>query len=71
MTWDLYLTAFVTLFLVIDPIGLVPFFIALTNDRSPGERRGIALRATGLSLFLLAMIIFLFPRARQVVQNTP
>ena len=25
----------------------------------------------GSALFLLAMIIFLFPRARQVVQNTP
>ncbi|WGI20757.1 MarC family protein [Amylibacter sp. IMCC11727] len=58
MTWDLFLTAFVTLFLVIDPIGLVPFFIALTNDREPSERRTIALRSCGLSLILLAVFTF-------------
>lgn len=58
MTWDLFLTAFVTLFLVIDPIGLVPFFIALTNDRKADERRMIALRAVGLSLLLLAIFTF-------------
>ena len=58
MTWDLFFTAFVTIFLVIDPIGLVPFFIALTNDRSMGERRAIALRAVGLSAVLLAIFAF-------------
>jgi multiple antibiotic resistance protein len=58
MTWDLFLTAFVTLFLVIDPIGLVPFFIALTSDRTAPERRKIALLAIGLSLILLAIFTF-------------
>jgi multiple antibiotic resistance protein len=58
MTWDLFLTAFVTLFLVIDPIGLVPFFIALTNDRTAPERRTIALRAVALSFILLAIFTF-------------
>ena len=58
MTWDLFFTAFVTLFLVIDPIGLVPFFIALTEKHKAGERRSIALRATGLSLILLAIFAF-------------
>ena len=55
MTWDLFMAAFVTLFLVIDPIGLVPFFIALTSDRIASERRMIALRAVGLSFVLLAI----------------
>jgi multiple antibiotic resistance protein len=55
MTWDLFMAAFVTLFLVIDPIGLVPFFIGLTSDRSASERRLIALRAVGLSFVLLAI----------------
>ena len=58
MTWDLFMTAFVTLFLVIDPIGLVPFFIALTNDRNASERRTIAFRAVGLSFVLLAIFTF-------------
>ena len=55
MTWDLFMAAFVTLFLVIDPIGLVPFFIGLTSDRIASERRMIALRAVGLSFVLLAI----------------
>lgn len=55
MTWDVMFTAFITLFLVIDPIGLVPFFIALTNGHSASERHGIALRAVGLSFVLLAI----------------
>ena len=58
MTWDLFMTAFVTLFLVIDPIGLVPFFIALTNDCNASERRTIAFRAVGLSFVLLATFTF-------------
>ncbi len=58
MTWDLYLTAFVTLFLVIDPISMVPFFIALTNEHTAPERRRIALISTGLSLVLLTVFAF-------------
>ena len=58
MTWDLFMTAFVTLFLVIDPIGLLPFFIALTNDCNASERRTIAFRAVGLSFVLLAIFTF-------------
>lgn len=52
---DVFITAFVTLFLIIDPIGLLPVFIALTSGSTPAERRGVALRATGVSFFLLAL----------------
>lgn len=58
MTWDLFLTAFVTLFLVIDPISMVPFFIALTNENTARERRRIAFVSTGLSLVLLTVFAF-------------
>jgi multiple antibiotic resistance protein len=37
--------SFLTLFVVLDPIGLGPLFLALSSDRSPSERRRVALRA--------------------------
>jgi energy-coupling factor transporter ATP-binding protein EcfA2 len=39
------LTAFVTLFVIIDPIALVPLFIPLTKGMDASQRRRIALRA--------------------------
>lgn len=39
------LTAFVTLFVIIDPIALAPLFIPLTQGMSAAQRRRIALRA--------------------------
>ena len=49
------ITSFVTLFVIIDPIGLTPVFLALTQGASPKERRSIALRATFTAMFLLAL----------------
>lgn len=36
--------AFATLFVVIDPVGQVPIFIALTPGRRSAERRAVARR---------------------------
>ncbi|GGH19373.1 multiple antibiotic resistance protein [Cribrihabitans marinus] len=49
------ITAFVSLFVVIDPIGLMPLFIALTQDNTAHERRTIAIRACLTSVFLLVL----------------
>lgn len=49
------LTAFATLFVVIDPIGLLPIFIALTQGRSAAARRRIALTACGIAVVILAL----------------
>ncbi len=38
-------TAFITLFVIIDPLGLAPLFVALTQGESAGRRRRIALTA--------------------------
>ncbi|WP_238366234.1 MarC family protein [Mesobacterium pallidum] len=54
MTLDFYITAFVTLFVVIDPIGLTPLFVALTQGASHAHRRAVALRACAISLAVLA-----------------
>lgn len=48
-----YITAFVTLFVVIDPVGLTPIFIALTPEMSAAERRRIGLRALVVAAILL------------------
>ncbi len=56
------ITAFVTLFVIIDPIGLAPLFVALTKGETHSHRRGIAIRATLLSSILL-MLFGLFGEA--------
>ena len=47
------ITAFATLFVVIDPPGLVPLFIALTRGMAPERRRAMARRACLIAAVLL------------------
>ncbi len=51
--------AFTTLFVIIDPIGLAPIYLALTQGMQPAQRRTIAIRsiliATGLMLAFLLL----------------
>ncbi len=49
------ITAFVTLFVIIDPIGMTPLFVALTRGMSPTRRRAIAIRACLTSALLLVV----------------
>ena len=53
------ITAFVTLFVIIDPIGLMPLFVALTQGVPSAQRRAIAFRACLIAFILLAMFAFL------------
>ncbi|WP_300017344.1 MarC family protein [uncultured Roseobacter sp.] len=48
-----FITAFVTMFVVIDPIGLAPLFVALTHGMTTAARRRIALRATLIGILIL------------------
>lgn len=48
-------TAFVTLFVVIDPIGLTPLFIALTGGMTPRQRLAVGLRACIVAAALLTL----------------
>lgn len=53
------ITAFIALFVVIDPIGLAPLFVALTAGMSAQKRRAIAIRATLVAVgILLVFSIF-------------
>ncbi len=49
------ITAFATIFVVIDPPGLVPLFIALTVGMDPGHRRRLAQRACIIAAILLTL----------------
>lgn len=49
------ITAFATLFVVIDPPGLVPLFIALTQGLDADHRRRLALRACLIAAVLLTL----------------
>jgi len=47
------ITSFVTLFVVIDPIGVVPLFISLTPAETPAERRKLAFKGVGIGAGIL------------------
>jgi multiple antibiotic resistance protein len=53
MTLTEAITAFTALFVVIDPIGLAPIFVAMTAGMTPQLRRAIAIRACVIAAGLL------------------
>ena len=54
-----FLSAFVTLFVVIDPPGCAPIYAGLTVDASAAQRRAMALRAATIAgLILLVFALF-------------
>lgn len=58
MSLDLAATVFVTLFVVIDPVGLAPLFLALTRGMDRAQRMAIARRAILIAFCLLALFGF-------------
>ena len=50
---ELFLSAFVTLFVVIDPPGCAPIYAGLTKGASPAQARSMALRATWIAAIIL------------------
>jgi len=49
------ITAFATLFVVIDPIGMAPLFAALTSGMSSKKRRSIAVRSCLIAIGVLLL----------------
>jgi len=57
--------AFIFLFAVIDPIGSVPVFIAVTKDYNEKEKRHIAFK----SVFVSALILLFFIAVGEIILN--
>ena len=55
MEFQFYLTAFVTLFVIIDPIALAPLFVALTRGMDEQHRRTVGLRACLIAAALMTL----------------
>ena len=69
MPLEFTVSALVTILVVLDPIGLVPSFIAITQDLPAASRRSVALRMRSLSLpaFRIAGGLLLFSIASEMV----
>jgi multiple antibiotic resistance protein len=55
----LFVSAFVTFFLVIDPLGCAPIYAGLSRGAGPAQRRAMAIRATliaGAILIVFAIV---------------
>ena len=52
-----YVATFVFFFAVIDPIGTVPVFVAVTSQHAEVERRAIAFRAALVSAIILIFFV--------------
>ncbi|MEP0390640.1 MAG: MarC family protein [Erythrobacter sp.] len=59
---ELFLSAFITLFVVIDPPGCAPIYAGLTKEATPAQARNMAWRATTIAAVIL-MIFALFGEA--------
>lgn len=53
---DFALSAFVTLLLVVDPVGLVPAFLAVSSGMDDKDKRAIVLRAPLIAASILVVI---------------
>lgn len=53
------IAAFTTLFIIIDPMGLSPLFLALTSGMTNAQRRVIAVRACAIGGVLMLAFLFL------------
>jgi multiple antibiotic resistance protein len=54
MPFDFLIAAFVTLVIVLDPIGLAPTFVAITHGLPRKARRQVAIRASLIAAAILA-----------------
>ena len=54
MPFDFLISAFVTLVIVLDPIGLAPTFVAITHGMPRSARRQVAIRASLIAAGVLA-----------------
>lgn len=54
----LVVEVFVTLFVIMDPVGTVPIFLSLTGGRSPAQARRAAWQAVAVSFLVISLFAF-------------
>lgn len=52
---DLFLSAFITFFVIIDPPGCAPIYASLTKGATGAQRRNMAIRATAVAAGILVV----------------
>lgn len=57
-TWSFFIVALTTLFVIVEPFGVVPMFAAMTAGRPAAETRRIALRASLVGAGVLVAFAF-------------
>ena len=57
--FDTFIESTILMFVAIDPISLVPIFAGLTSGLSQHQVKSVYIRASIVSLFLLALSIIL------------
>jgi multiple antibiotic resistance protein len=55
VNWLAFSETVVTLFVIVDPLGTVPMFVALTAGRTPAQRRWAAVQAAATAGLLIAV----------------
>ena len=55
---ELFISAFITLFVVIDPPGCAPIYAGLTKNATNAQARNMALRATLIAAVILTIFAF-------------
>lgn len=55
---ELFVSAFITLFVVIDPPGCAPIYAGLTKEATAAQARNMALRATFIATIILTLFAF-------------
>ena len=50
---ELFISAFITLFVVVDPLGCAPIYASLTTGASHAQRRAMGIRAVGIATAIL------------------
>jgi multiple antibiotic resistance protein len=58
MWWQRHVSEFVTLFLVINPFGVLPVFLSLAGKLNPRAQRKLALDAVAISFVVLVFFVF-------------
>lgn len=58
LEYVLLVEVFVTLFVIMDPVGTVPIFLSLTAGRAPSTARRLAWQAVAVSFLVITLFAF-------------